>query len=121
MRWLNSLVAVGFVSFTVMACGDDDESTDSAVEKCEDFLTVVCERTVECAPARTEDGQPVAPAVQLESCLSAGRASTPCGNAVRVSSSYDQCIQEVLGASCSVIADPEADPPDSCTNIILSP
>jgi hypothetical protein len=91
------------------ACGGN-----SAVDKCDDLVDVVCERTVECVSGITQ-----------ADCVAAVRQQLPCGSAKKVSATYDRCIQELNDASCQVLFPPDqnGDPslalPADCNAVIL--
>ena len=72
----------------VVACGGK-----SAESKCEDLIDVTCDRAVECVPG----------AGTVEACVMQLRSVLPCGNADRVSDSYDACMDQLDGLSCAVL------------------
>ena len=89
-------------SLALSACGDD------AAEQCEELFTAVCQRLTECAGA------------DFNACFNANANSPPpCSEADDVSSRYDQCLDEVRGATCDVVAANPDQLPVSCSNVIL--
>ncbi|HEY8944703.1 MAG TPA: hypothetical protein VIM73_10595 [Polyangiaceae bacterium] len=131
MRWLGSLMAVGFISFSLVACSDDDndgDPGDSPAEKCEDALSVLCDRVVTC---RTEANQLMGatPEEAHQACLTAQRkamsaSGTNCGKATGLRPSYDLCLSELPSVACSTVLDPAAGymtaapSVDSCKSIL---
>jgi hypothetical protein len=119
MRWFQSVLAVGFVSFAAVACGDDDEVGDTAAELCETSLAAACDRHVACSIEQNVTTEADRDQT-LAACKTARRAAgTNCGRAYSVGSSYDQCLEEIPQQACSEVLDPQGAPPDACRGIII--
>jgi hypothetical protein len=114
-------MAVGFISFSLVACSDDDndgDPGDSPAEKCEDALSVLCDRVVTC---QTEANQLMGATRDeaQQACLTARRkAMTNCGKATGLRPSYDQCLSELPSVPCSTVLDPAAAPVAACKSIL---
>jgi hypothetical protein len=91
------------------ACGGN-----SAVDKCDDLVDVVCDRTVECVSGITKTD-----------CVQAVQQQLPCGSAKKVSASYDRCMDQLNSDSCDVLFPPDQNGqpsltlPADCNSVIL--
>lgn len=92
-------------------CGADE----SAVEKCDDLVNVVCDRGVQCLGGTQSE------------CVQQVRQVLPCGSAKTVSASYDRCIDQLNADSCSVLFPPDPQTgqpsltlPADCMSVILT-
>ncbi|XYI02211.1 hypothetical protein ACMHYB_21520 [Sorangium sp. So ce1128] len=127
-RW----AAWGLIAAITMApaCGDDSaDSTnsgeDTVTAKCEAFASTWCSRAIGClvtVGTLSESQQ----AEELDSCVDVAFAAVRCEDAVAVSSSYDQCLDDIEAKPCSDWDVPETElstvtPPSSCNGIILLP
>lgn len=65
---------------------------DSPVEKCDDMLSTICSRLVECVGG-----------VSQQACLHEFQASVPCGATTDVSAGYDRCMGQLRGFTCSTL------------------
>lgn len=94
----------------LVACGGGK----SAVEKCDDLIDVVCDRTVECVQGVTQGD-----------CVAAVQQQLPCGSAKKVSASYDRCIDQLNNDSCAILFPPDQNGqpslalPADCNSVIL--
>ena len=91
---------LGVVFMMLIACGADEPSP---VEKCDDFLSEVCDRGVECLGG----------GVTHAACIQELQAVVPCGSARDVTASYDRCMDQIRSFSCGVLfpTDPETGQP----------
>lgn len=86
----------------------------SAIDKCDNLVDVLCDRGVQClGGSHTE-------------CIQAFNNELPCGSAKAVSASYDRCLSQIEGNSCSVLfpVDPSNGQrvlqlPADCNEVIL--
>lgn len=74
----------------LVGCG----GSDSPEEKCENFLSTVCDRGLECAPAETPSHA---------SCVDALETVVPCGMVKSVGDSFDSCMDKVETNSCATL------------------
>jgi hypothetical protein len=74
----------------LVGCGGGD----SPEEKCENFLSTVCDRGLECAPAETPSHA---------SCVDALESVVPCGMVESVGDSFDSCMDKVESNSCATL------------------
>jgi hypothetical protein len=112
------------------ACGDDsDDSTnsdeDTATAKCEAFASAWCGRAVGCL-VTVGTLSASQQAEETDTCVDVASAAARCENAVAVSSSYGQCLDDVEAKPCSDWNVPITElstvtPPSSCNGIILLP
>jgi hypothetical protein len=100
------------VALVLVGCG-----SESAVDKCDDLVDTVCDRAVSCQPAMGTHAMCVA---QIQTVL-------PCGQAKKVSATYDRCIDQLESSSCSVLfpTDPQTGEaelalPADCNSVILT-
>jgi hypothetical protein len=100
------------ISFSLFlgACGGGE----SAVEKCDDLVDTLCEKGVECVGGSKAE------------CVQAAASQLACGRAVKVTASYDRCLDEIDEFSCSTLfpTDPETGQPTlslpaDCMGVIL--
>lgn len=116
------------LAFAVLvACGDDEDEANSAVAKCEDLQDLWCNKALDCALAAglvTAESRPL----EMRECLTAARQAVPCGRAVSVAVSYDECVSDVAMMTCTPIlriiqGDPTAPNPvpANCLEVILIP
>lgn len=96
----------------LIGCGDP-----SPVEKCDDLVSLVCERVAECAPSEATYTECVE---QLQTVL-------PCGQTKAVSPTYDRCMDQLESRSCSSLVPRDPDTgertlamPADCEDVILS-
>ncbi len=100
---------------TVMGCsssggGGGGGGGSQAVQQCEAFMGVTCDRVLECVP-----GEYAAKA----DCLGDLSKVIPCADAVSVSASYDQCMDQMQGGSCAVLfPGGKLALPSSCSGVI---
>jgi hypothetical protein len=86
----------------------------SPVEKCDDLVDVVCDRTVECVSGVTK-----------ADCVQAVQQQLPCGAAKSVSESYNRCIDQLDNDSCAILFPPDQNGqptlalPADCNSVIL--
>lgn len=97
----------------VLMCGCGAE--ESAVEKCDDLVDVLCDRGIQCLGGTHSE------------CVQAVQSQLPCGSAKAVSSSYDRCIDQLQAGSCSSLfpvnpqsGQPEIRLPADCMSVVLS-
>ena len=88
----------------------------SPVEKCDEFVDVVCDRALDCLSSPGSHSECVQQVQQL----------VPCGSAKEVSASYDRCMDQVESNSCAVLfptdpdtGEPALSLPADCNAIIL--
>lgn len=108
------------LSVCLLACsGDDDPPACAArmepdggadpMELCEDLLSAICDREVECrddAPTHAD-------------CVDIQRDAIDCGGIMGVSESYDRCIDDIGGQTCGAwTADTRL--PASCAGSLTS-
>lgn len=97
------------LGFLLAACGGS-----SAVDKCDDLVDVVCDRTVECVSGITKTD-----------CVQAVQQQLPCGSAKKVSASYDRCMDQLNNDSCDILFPPDSNGqpslalPADCNAVIL--
>lgn len=102
MKPYSIILSLIFMSGAITACGND------APEQCEALFTAVCQKFSDCLGA------------DFDTCFDANANSPPaCSEADDVSSSYDQCLDEVRSASCAVVQASPNELPPSCANVIL--
>lgn len=101
------------LAVTVAGCGGED----SPVEKCDDLVSTVCDRLVECLPGAATRAQ----------CIQEIQAALPCGSAQDVTASYGRCMEHLREFSCPVLFpnDPETGEPSlvlpaDCQGVILT-
>lgn len=100
---------LSLVGLLLVGCGGS-----SAVDKCDDLVNVVCDRTVECVSGITH-----------ADCVAAVQQQLPCGSAKKVSASYDRCIDQLNNDSCQVLFPPDQNGqpslalPADCNAVIL--
>lgn len=109
------------------ACGDDsaDSGEDTVTAKCEAFASTWCSRAIGClvtVGALSESQQ----AEELDTCVDLVFAAVRCEDAVAVSSSYDQCLDDIEAKPCSDWDVPQTELstvtlPSSCSGVILVP
>ena len=88
------------VVLCVLVCiGCGGSSAKTPVQKCDDLITFVCDRGVECIPAAGTHAE----------CVQALQQVLPCGMAKMVTTSYDRCVSQIKADSCTVLfpADPQ--------------
>jgi hypothetical protein len=99
----------------VLAC-DSSEPTPatppppSAADNCRSFVAAYCGRFVDCQPDPMR-----ARADQLAACMAEIQQGGNCAGAVGVSTSFAQCLVDVAGAGCDLIA---VTVPDSCRGAV---
>jgi len=92
--------AMTVVAFLI-GCGS------TPTEQCETFVDTFCNK------ARVCESLPEA------QCKEAAGATVPCGKAVGVSASYDECIMDLDSFSCgSIFAGPVPALPANCKNVV---
>ena len=103
---IRSLVVLAFVG-----CATEE----SAVDKCDDLVDVICDRGVQCLGGSHSE------------CVQAVQRELPCGSAKKVSASYDRCMSQLQTNSCSVLfptnpqtGQPEIRLPADCQSVILA-
>ncbi|HVK77910.1 MAG TPA: hypothetical protein VM734_31605 [Kofleriaceae bacterium] len=101
------------LAVTLVACGGED----TPVEKCDDLVSTVCDRLVECLPGAATRAQ----------CIQEIQAALPCGSARDVTASYGRCMENLEEFSCPVLFpnDPETGEPSlvlpaDCQGVILT-
>jgi hypothetical protein len=93
----------------VTGCGGG--SGNSAPQKCDSLVSLLCTRVVECFNDGTTQAQ----------CVDAVKTNLPCADADAVSSTYDSCVSEVQSGSCTVLF-PNGNSislPTTCMGVIL--
>jgi hypothetical protein len=122
MRTRNGLMGMVLVGLcSVTACGDDGGEKGDAQIKCESFIQQICKVAADCA---VEGGliQSSARAKQLDDCKSSFAAELDCGKAVKVSDTYDTCMEQVSNPPCAEVneqlASGEIELPASCHDLI---
>lgn len=78
-----------------IGCGGGAETP---VQKCDDLVSDVCDRAVQCS------SQP--PGTKAD-CVQAVQQVVSCGMAKKVGTTYDRCIQQIKGDSCQVLFPPD--------------
>lgn len=78
------------VSCVLLACGNDEPTP---VEKCDELLSLVCDRAEECVSA----------SVIHADCVELLRRDIPCGTVKKVSESYDRCMVQLETDSCTTL------------------
>ena len=88
-------------ALALSACGDDP------AEQCEELFRAICQKLSTCVGA------------DFNQCFEDGANSPPaCSEADGVSSSYDQCLSDVEGATCDAVQANPNQLPASCVNVI---
>jgi hypothetical protein len=82
----------------------------SAPDECRSFVAAYCGRFVDCQPDPMR-----ARADQLAACAAQLQQGGDCAGAVGVSTSFAQCLVDVAGAGCDLIA---VTVPDSCRGAV---
>lgn len=65
---------------------------DSPVEKCDDMLSTICSRLVECVGG-----------VSQQACVQELQVAVPCGATTDVTAGYDRCMDQLRGFTCSTL------------------
>ncbi|KAB2911002.1 MAG: hypothetical protein F9K40_01565 [Kofleriaceae bacterium] len=65
---------------------------ESPTEKCDDLLSTVCSRVVECIGGVTQ-----------QACVQEFQAAVSCGAVTDISESYDRCMDQLHGFTCSTL------------------
>ncbi len=100
MKRIAMLYILGWVG-----CGGGSETP---VQKCDDLLSDVCDRGVQCVPQETGTH---------DNCVQQLQQVLACGTAKMVSASYDRCIQEIKGNACWILF--PTDPQTGMTSLAL--
>jgi len=106
----NLVMVVALVGFGGAGCGEK-----SPAEKCEDLVSSVCDRVVDCIPGvGTHDD-----------CVRAFDGELSCSSTKSVSMSYDQCLDMVGAQSCPTLFPTDMqsgeimlDLPDTCSGVL---
>jgi hypothetical protein len=124
MRTRNGLMGMMLVGLcTVTACGDDGgEKKGDAQVKCESFIQRICTVGADCA---VEAGliQSSGRAKEFDDCKTSITAELDCSKAVKVSATYDTCMEQVSNADCNEVAaqlaSGQIELPTSCHDLIF--
>ena len=109
-----SRLSLMVLSLALVGCG----SSKTPEEKCEDFLSVVCDRGVECLPGET---------LSHSSCVDTLETVIPCGMVESVADSFDSCMEKVETNGCATLfpRDEQGDAalvlPADCTGVLEGP
>jgi hypothetical protein len=105
------VVAVGF-----LGCASD--AVKSPGEKCDDLVSSICDRIVECIPGASG---------MHADCVQVAQQDMTCTNTRSVGPTYDRCMDELDAVSCSALfpTDPAtgeqtASLPPDCNGVISS-
>ena len=84
-----------------IGCGSDPPKTP--MQKCDDLITTVCDRGVECFPQAGTHAD----------CVSALQPALPCAMIKMVTTNYDRCMTQLRSDSCATLfpADPTSGQP----------
>jgi hypothetical protein len=74
-----------------IGCGSSAPKTP--MQKCDDLITTVCDRGVQCIPAAGTHAE----------CVSALQPLLPCAMVKTVTASYDRCIDQLKSDSCAML------------------
>lgn len=78
----------------VLGCLGCGGGSETPVQKCDDLLSDLCDRGVQCVPQETGTH---------DSCVQQLQQQLSCGSAKKVSSTYDRCIQQIKQNSCQIL------------------
>jgi hypothetical protein len=94
-------------ALAIGGCGGDDASAKSEpVQKCEDFATTWCQKSVGClVMVGTLAEEQRAPS--QEQCTDVAIAAAQCKKAISIGSSYSQCLSDIRAMDCSLWNVPE--------------
>lgn len=109
----NLVMVMVLVGFGGMGCGDK-----SPVEKCEDLVSSVCDRAVDCITGA---------AGMHDDCVRAIEGELSCSSTKSVAKSYDECVDLLNEQSCPTLFPTDARSgemrlvlPDACLGVILT-
>src|SRR5512140_3940536 len=110
MKNLVMVMVMALVSFGGSGCGEK-----SPAEKCEDLVSSVCDRVVDCIPGvGTHDD-----------CVRAFDSELSCSSTKSVSMSYDECLNMLSAQSCPTLFPTDMQSgeimltlPDTCSGVL---
>jgi hypothetical protein len=107
----NLVMVTVLVGFGGMGCGDK-----SPAEKCQDLVSSVCDRAVECIPGAS---------AMHDDCVRAGEGELSCSATKSVGKSYDECVDLLNQQSCRTLFPTDArsgaimfDLPEACFGVL---
>ena len=110
---VRSVVAITLI-VSLWSCGggsSGSQSSSDAVQKCQDLSQRQCERVVGCGASPS-----------VESCLAEIQVSADCDHAVRVTSRYGACMQDLAAMNCAdLLASGAWNLPNTCIGVIQVP
>ena len=105
---LKGLSASVLLLALVTGCGGG--SGNSAAQKCDSLVSLLCARAIECLNDGTTQDQ----------CVSLVKTDLNCADADAVSSTYDACVSDVQSTSCTLLlANNTINLPATCMDVIL--
>jgi hypothetical protein len=101
---MNNLVKVmALVVLGSIGCGEK-----SPADKCEDFVSTVCDRAVDCIAGA---------AGMHDDCVQSVHQAFSCSETKSVGQSYDDCIDQLNEQSCSTLFPPDSQTGDAMLNL----
>jgi hypothetical protein len=107
----NLVMVLVLVGFGGVGCGDK-----SPAEKCEDLVSTLCDRAVECIPGA---------AGMHDDCVRASEGELSCSATKSVGTSYDECMDLLNQQSCRTLFPTDArsgeitvDLPNACFGVL---
>jgi len=90
---MKNMVARAMV-LVVLGCIGCGDSPRSPAEKCEDLVSLTCDRAVECISWASG---------MHDACVQAVHQELACGSAKSVGPSYDRCMDQLDELSCQIL------------------
>jgi hypothetical protein len=84
-------LAGGLLCLALGGCGGGD----GPVQKCDDLITLTCNRAVECLGEATTGTQ--------AQCVEQVQAQLPCSQVASVNGNYERCMDEMSSFSCDTL------------------